>query len=171
MKYQEKKYKVDSFAPILQFLNQKGAKKGEEIVTTHFYTPQPNNDVVKLVQFSDKNEIHVLKETNGKYSLIDRIPVPDTKAGLQWLKNHGYKNVSIVTMAYTDCEYKNGIIGLYLINDSLLSVILDFPPDQHDKIEKELGLEKAEVISLPYNKYLENIGLLKTITIDTVSSI
>ncbi len=123
MKYQEKKYRVESFTKILKFLKEKGAKKGEEIVTIHYYAPQKTNDVVKLVKFSDKNEIHVLKESNGKFSLTENIPIKNTETGLQWLKDKGYKAVNIVKMANTDYEYKGGIVGFYLIDDFLTSII------------------------------------------------
>lgn len=161
MKYLEKKYRVNSFTKILKLLNEKGAKKGQEIVTTHYYTQQESNDVVKLVKFVDRNEIHILKEKQGRYSLKSNIPVLNTDAGLQWLKDKGYKTVNIVKMINTDYEYKNGIVGLYIIDDFLYSVILDFSEGQHEPIEKELGLNSPEVISIPYNKLLEKIGRLR----------
>lgn len=56
-----------------------------------------------------------------------------------------------------DYDYKGGIVGLYIINDDLFSIILDFPPGEHEVIASELGMEAAEVIDLPYNKYLESL--------------
>ena len=85
-----------------------------------------------------------------------------TEKGLRWLKDKGYKMVDIVKMAYTDYEYKDGIVGLYMINDFLYSIILDFPEGQHERFEKEFGLSPNNVISLPYNKYLEKIGKLES---------
>ena len=161
MKHQEKKYRVNSFAKIQEILSEADVKKGKEVVTTHYYAPQENNDVVKLVKYSDRNEIHILEESQGSYALKENIPVENTAAGLQWLKDGGYKTVNIVKMVNTDYEYKNGVIGLYIINDFLHSVILDFPEGQHEAIEKEFGLATAEVISVPYNKFLEKIGKLR----------
>ncbi len=64
-----------------------------------------------------------------------------------------------------DYEYKEGIVGLYVINDFLYSVILDFPEGAHSSIEHELDLEKAEPIDVPYNKYLEKTGHLTSVLI------
>ena len=163
MKHQEKKYRVDSFTKIQKILDEADAKKGKAIVTTHYYAPQESNDVVKLVDYADSNEIHILEESQGRYSLKENIPLENTAAGLKWLKDKDYKIVSVVKMVTTDYEYKNGIVGLYIINGFLHSVILDFPEGQHEAREKELGLYTSEVISIPYNKYLEKIGKLQTI--------
>ena len=163
MKYQEKKYLVESFSLILELLNKKRAIKGEEVINTHYYTFQKSNDVVKLVEFADKNEIHILKESQGKYTLTENIPVSNLGEGLKWLKNKGYKSVSVVKMAYTDYDYKGGIVGLYLINDFLYSVILDFPDGMHEIMEKEFGLDKSKVINIPYNKLPEKMDRLSTV--------
>ena len=160
MKYQEKKYKVDSFVTISKLLNEKGAKNEKEVVTMHYYTQQLNNEVVKLVEYDNHNEIHILTESNGKYLLKQKIPVLTTEAGLKWLKDKGYKIVDLVKMVYTDYEYKNGIVGLYVINDFLYSVILDFPEGQLKTIENEFGLSNIEIINIPYNKLLDQLGRL-----------
>lgn len=168
MKHQEKKYRVDSFAKVQKILDESGAKGKETIVTTHYYARKEGNDVVKLVEYSDRNEIHILEESNGKFSLKEKIPVENTDAGLQWLKDKGYGTVDLVKMEYTDYEYKGGIVGLYVINDFLYSVILDFPSEQHEEMEKEFGLKAADVVSLPYNKFLEQIGQLKSMSISSL---
>jgi hypothetical protein len=49
-----------------------------------------------------------------------------------------------------------------LINDWLYSIILDYPDGQHESFERDFGLENAEVISLPYNKYLEKLAKLES---------
>ena len=67
MKHQEKKYRVNSFAKIQEILSEANVKKGKEVVTTHYYAPQENNDVVKLVKYSGRNEIHILEESKGRY--------------------------------------------------------------------------------------------------------
>jgi len=163
MKYQEKKYKVDSFVTISKLLNEKGAKNEKEVVTMHYYTQQPNNEVVKLVEYDNHNEIHILTESNGKYLLKQKIPVLTTEAGLKWLKDKGYKIVDLVKMVYTDYEYKNGIVGLYVINDFLYSVILDFPEGQLKTIENEFGLSNIEIINIPYNRLLDQLGRLHSV--------
>ncbi|MEK7598013.1 MAG: hypothetical protein AAB441_05205 [Patescibacteria group bacterium] len=158
MKHQEKKYRVDSFDLALNILNKNQAKKEKEVVNVHYYAQKIGNDVVKLVKYLDRNEIHILDEVDGKYILKQKIPMENTEAGLQWLKEKDYKAVDIVKMAYTDYEYKGSIVGLYTINDFLYSIILDYPEGEHDDKEKEFGLNPSDVISMPYNKYLKSIG-------------
>ena len=65
-------------------------------------------------------------------------------------------------MAYTDYDYRDGVVGLYTINDFLYSVILDYPQGQHEMLAAKFGLQKAELIDVPYNKYLHRIGKLET---------
>jgi len=161
MKHQEKKYLVDSFSRIQKILNETGAKRRPRVVTIHYYAQQEGNDVVKLVRYNDRNEIHILEESQGRFSLKENIPVESTDAGLQWLKDRGAGVVNLVKMANTDYEYKNGIVGLYIIDDFLYSIILDFPEGQHETIEKEFGLHTAKVISVPYNKLLKQMGRLR----------
>ncbi len=165
MKHQETKYRVDSFSHIQKLLEAAGAKKGEQNITIHYYAEQKSNDVIKLVKYVDRNEIHILKESLGKYSLQDNIPVENTGAGLQWLKDKGFKTVNIVKMVYTDYDYKNGIVGLYKINDFLFSVILDFPKGQQHAIEKEFGLNSRQIIIIPYDKLLHQLGRARSINI------
>ena len=165
MKYQEKKYKTDSFKLALDILSKSNAPKEKEVVNTHYYAQKEGNDVVKLVVFADRCEIHTLSETQGKYALTQKIPVINTEAGFQWLKDQGYKMADVVKMAYTDYEYKGGIVGLYTINDSFYSIILDFPNGEHDEKEREFGLSPDDVITMPYNKYLENIGKSKSMSL------
>jgi hypothetical protein len=158
MKHQEKKYRVDSFEKALNILKQSKAVKEKEIINIHYYAQKEGNEVVKLVKYEDKNEIHILDEIDGKYILKEKIFMKSTEKGLKWLKDKGYKTVDIVKMDYTDYVYKGGIVGLYTINDFLCSVILDYPERQHETEEKEFGLSKDDVIDIPYNKYLQKLG-------------
>ena len=163
LKHLEKKYRVTSLSKIQKILDVLGAQKVKQTVATHYYARHKGNGVVKLVAYEDKNEIHVLEDLNGKFSLKETVPMKTTEAGLQWLKDKGHTMVDIVKMANTDYTYEAGVVGLYLINDSLRSIILDFPEGQHETIEKELGLDSAETIDIPYNKLLERLGKLQTI--------
>lgn len=158
MKHQEKKYLADSFTTIQKILKKKGAKMKQEIVSTHYYGQHEGNDVEKFVEYEDKYEVHALKEEGGRFTMTEHKLITDKEAGKAWLKGKGYTKASIVKMAYTECEYKNGTVGLYTINDFLRSVILYYPPDQHEEMEKEFGLDNAEVITVPYNKYMEQMG-------------
>lgn len=163
MKPQEKKFRVESLVTIEKALKQKGAKKTGGAVSIHYYGQHGGSDVTKLVEYADRFEIHQLKETNGQFTFLPHIPVASKDAGLQWLKDKGYTTVNIVKMTNTDYAYKNGTVGLYVIDDFLFSAILYYPPGDHGTIEKEFGLERAEVITVPYNKYLEKLGRLRSI--------
>lgn len=164
-KHQEKKYRVDSFTPILARLSELNSKKLGESSSTHYYAPQPTNDVVKIVEHADRCEVHVLEEDNGKFTLTQKIPLTGLKGGLKWLRRNEYHKVGVVRMRHTDYEYGDGVIGLYAINDFLHSVILDLPAGEHDAVAKELGVEGADVIKMPYNKYLEQMGRLELVDI------
>ncbi|HSX31551.1 MAG TPA: hypothetical protein VLE99_06575 [Candidatus Saccharimonadales bacterium] len=163
MRYQEKKYRVDGFELIITRLMTLGIEPLEPSTSTHYYAQQLDSGVTKIVEHSAKTAIHVLDEVGGKFSLRENIAIQNLAAGKAWLKDHGFHKISIVTMDHTDYEYRTGLVGLYVINNWLHSVILDYPSGQHKTIEHELGLDKAEVISLPYNKYLESLGKLKSI--------
>lgn len=158
MRHQEKKYRVDDFAGIQSKLETVGAKKGTETTTTHFYAQQAGNDVTKLVSYNDRDEIHLLEESDGKFTLKEKILMASKEAGLRWLKDKGFTKADVVKMANTDYDYEDGIVGLYVINDFLHSVILDFPSQRHGKVEQEFDLSNQEVINVPYNKYLQQIG-------------
>jgi hypothetical protein len=165
-KHQEQKYRVDSFDSVLRKLHDAGAKSEKENKSEHYYTHQSSNDVVKLVVHCDKAEIHKLKERNGKYDLDETIPLKDIQAGFGWLRQQGYKTLDVVRMALQAYHYKGGIVGLYTINGSLYSVILDYPQGQHETVAAEFGLQKAERIDVPFNTYLHKIGELEAINLE-----
>lgn len=161
MKHQEKKFLVTSFDNIKKRLNQVGVNRLKTADSTHYYAQVDGNDVVKLVDHEDQCEIHLLEESDGKFILTDRIPISDVSVGLRWLRDKGYESCTTVKITHTDYEYNGGLIGLYIINDLLYSVILDFPAEQHEAMEKQFGLENADQITIPYNKILENMGKIK----------
>ncbi len=61
MKHQEKKYRVDNFTDVLKKLNDLDAKENKRSISKHYYTHSDGNDVIKLVEYSDRIEIHKLK--------------------------------------------------------------------------------------------------------------
>lgn len=166
MKHQEQKYQVESFDDIKKILDELDIKGSPEKVTNHYYGQHKGNDVVKLVSYSDKNEIHILKESRGNFDLEQSIPVESIEMGLNWLKNKDYKAVDLVKMANVDYEHKGGLIRLYLIDDWLHSVILDYSVGEHETVEKELGLEAAERITVPYNKQLKKMNKLRSMRLE-----
>lgn len=72
MKHSEKKYLVDDLYGVKEKLKQLGAKKSKTIYSVHYYARQPGNDVTKLVHYSDRDEVHILKETGGTYALVEK---------------------------------------------------------------------------------------------------
>ena len=157
----EKKYRVEEFAHIEKLLKKAGAKEVKHVTSTHYYGEHEGNDVEKFVVYPDRVEIHVLKESEGKFALTESKLIAGKEEGFVWLKNRGYTKADVVDMDYTEYEYKNGIVGLYIIDDYLFSVVLSFPAGQHEQIEKDFGLETAEVIRPPYNKYLASLDRLR----------
>lgn len=162
MKPQEKKYRVESFERIHKKLDEVGAKKMHEITSVHYYGVHDGNDVEKFVVYPNRCEIHSLKESNGKFTMMEHFRVSDKDAGFAWLRGRGYNSANIVDMDYTEYTYQDGTVGLYIIDGFLHSVILYYPGDMLDEMENEFGLQRAEVISIPYNKYLEKMGKLRS---------
>lgn len=169
MKHQEKKYRVENFATVDGRLAVVNAEKVGESSSTHYYAPQLNNDVVKIVEHSDRCEIHKLSEANGKFTLAERIPLKDVNEGVEWLRDNNYDEVAVVRMSHTDFAYRGGIVGLYVINDFLYSVILDFPSGQHEGVAQDLEMSGAEIIEVPYNKYLEQMRRLELTKTDELN--
>jgi hypothetical protein len=165
MEHEETKYLVNDFDAIQELLHTKGAVKKETVRSTHYYAQQQGNHVTKLVSYGDRNEIHTLREENETYTLTEKIPVENKEAGFTWLKHKGYSEMAVVSMNHTDYTYKNGVVGLYVINGDLYSVILDFPKPDHHAMENEFGLDHESVLSVPYDKYLTSTNHLKTVLI------
>ena len=159
----EKKYRVTSFENIKKLLKEVDAQQIRKIVSTHYYGRGTGNDVEKFVVYPDHAEIHVLKESDGKFTLTENERILDKAAGFGWLRKEGYATADVVNMECTEYAYKDGTIGLYILNSSVYSIILYYSGDKHELIEKELDLDTAEEIGIPYNKYLQNIGQLQSI--------
>jgi hypothetical protein len=156
MPRQKKKYRVNTFEYIAAQLRALGSQPYPTAMSTHYYAKRAGNGIVKLIELEDgSHEIHILKEKGGKYTLIENIPVKNKEEGLDWLDSKGYSKLQTITMSHTDYPYQDGIVGLYVINGVLYSVILTFPPGKHEAIERKFGLQDAEVIDISYNKYLE----------------
>lgn len=166
MLLQEKKYHVASFTAIKKILKAIGVKSEPQIVSMHYYAHTKEDEVIKLVVYKDKNEIHILEKSEGKFIFKEHIAVKNTKAGFHWLKEHGYKTVDVVKMINNDYVYKEGKIELYVLEDFLYSVILYYPEGKHEEIEKELRLTESEQIQIPYNKYLDSLEKLRSTELD-----
>ncbi len=154
-KHTEKKFKVASFTDIRRILKELNAKHASRSESHHYYGMQQSRDVTKLVLSENKCEIHILKEQDGTFTLTKTIKVKDKHEGIKWLEKNGFKEIMHIKMAHDDYEYDNGIVGLYVINDELLSVILDYPLSRHQEISELFKLSSAEVIEQPYNQYLK----------------
>ncbi len=164
-KLQEKKCQVESFDPILKLIKEKDLKKLKEVTSVHYYGKHEGNDVEKFVEYPDRVEVHVFKEIDGKFASTEDFKVKDKKEGIAWLKQRGFKEANIVKMEYVEYTYKNGVVGLYTIDDFHHSIILNYPEGGHETVEKEFGLQNSEVITIPYNKLLETMGKLRSINL------
>lgn len=161
MQLQEKKYRVDSFDSISIIL--KDAPIVRKVVSSHYYGHHDGHNVEKFVEYPDRFEIHILEESDGAFTMIDHKQIPGKDAGFAWLKEKGYTVADIVYMEYTEYDYNECIVGLYVINNFLHSIILNCLPGRHADMEKSLGLEGAELIHAPYNKYLKQLNKLQSI--------
>lgn len=163
MQSQEKKYRVKSLAPILAVIRQKNLPHVKHVQSTHYYGEHSGNDVEKFVEYPDRVEVHVLKESDGTFTLVDHFPLSSKEEGFAWLNKRGYTTANIVTMEYDEYEYEGGTIGTYLIDGILPSVILYYPPGKHEAVAETFGLADAPVIDVPYNTYLASLGKLRSI--------
>lgn len=167
MLHQEQKYRVDSFTEVQAFFQAQQIELSPVKTTEHYYARQPGDDVVKLVSYQDKHEIHELEAQQGSFVLRRSLAVVDAAAGLAWLRAQGYEWVDLVKMTSRDYAYQGGLVRLYLLDDWLHSVILDYPAGQHQVVAEELGLSEKQLISAPYNKYLQELGKLRTMRLAT----
>jgi hypothetical protein len=168
MATQELKFRVDSFASVERKLGELGAERVKHSESSHYYVPLPGNGVLKLVVKPGRAELHELSERQGKFELVKNVPMHTLRNGLKSLKKRGFDRVGLVHMAHTDYRLRDGIVGLYIINGHLKSVILDFPSGEHDQVRRILGMDGSELIEIPYNKYLQQRGQLELVPIDSV---
>ena len=135
------------------------------VFSNHYYAKLKTNDVVKLVDYGNRYEIHVLKEVNGQFRLTERINCLSKDKGLERLNEMGHSVFSIIRMNYTDYTFRDGVIGFYDIDGTFKSIILNYPPGEHDAIANLLDLSEQNVLRTPYNVYLAKNGKLRTYTI------
>lgn len=159
----EKKYRVDSFTPILNAVQSLGATPTYEVTSQHYYAPLDSDDTIKMIDYGNKIEIHSLRTTNGLHSLDEVVQVKSIQEGLSWFAERGYDSLEVLDMNDKEYSYKNGGFALYTINNDVYSVILGYAEDQLAAIEAELGLQNARPIAVPYNKYMRTVGQVKTI--------
>lgn len=163
MQLLEKKYLVEDFDAIEKLLREKNAKKILEETSIHYYGQHEGNNVEKFIEYSDRYEMHILKEKDGKFVLTEKMPLKDKDAGIAWLKKQGYTTANVVKMSYRKYSYKQGTIGLYTIDDFLHAVILYYPQGEHESVEQEFCLAHVKRITVPFNKLLEQLGKLRSV--------
>jgi len=159
----EKKFRVSTFEPILAYIQQCHIPSTLEVRTTHYYAQLPTEDTLKIINYGDRVEIHRLTTTHGLHSLDEVIPLQSVEDGLQWFHARGYDKLDVLAMHDREFEFKGGGFALYTINNTVCSIILGYPEEDLASMEQALGLQSAEVISVPYNKYLAQLGMVQTI--------
>ncbi len=121
MKHQEKKYLVSSFEGVRRRLRELGAVPRPSVATTHYYVATPGTDVVKLVDYGDRVEIHVLEKTDdGKFNLTERRAMESREAGLAELADRGFDEADVVRMEDESYDLDGGEVALYTIDESAL---------------------------------------------------
>lgn len=153
----EKKYRVNELGIYKLSLKEHNYSQAAEKITTHYYGKRADKNVTKLVVYGDRSEIHELTESDGAFELTRITPMSSQTQGLKWLTQKGYSNPQKLIMKSTSYDLDDARVGLYEINNTLLSIIIEAKPDISIAIETMLGLQNAEQIKLPYNIYLENL--------------
>lgn len=162
MKLVEKKYRVVSFDAVLDVLRHMGAKQTIEISSTHYYAHLPTDDTLKMVAEEGKVEIHRLSTQQGLHTLQEIITVPDVEAGFRWFVEQGYDALDVLAMYKVEYDYGDGGLALYDVDAVVHSVVMGYPEEQLSKMEGLFGLQSAEQITVPFNKYLGQLGALRS---------
>ena len=76
---------------------------------------------------------------------------------------NGYYQLDVLKMYDEEYDYLNGGFDLYTINSTILSIILAYSEVDIPKFEILFGLQDADEIPIPYNKYIDQLGSLRTI--------
>lgn len=160
----EQKYHVDNMDDIESCLHDLGADFDGEHTSTHYYAPT-NEGVKKVVQRKSGFYFVEMSQKNGRFEVFSQHKLPSLVSGYQTLKTQGFKEVDVVEMKHRDYRLRNGIVGLYVINGNLPSIIIDFPDGSHEKVEHELGLKLSMRINDPFSRILRQMKLNKTIKI------
>lgn len=163
MELVEKKYRVDSFDGVLSILQRVGAKQTIEVASTHYYAHLPTDDTLKMVAEEGKVEIHRLSTQQGLHTLQEVIAVPDVQAGFRWFAEQGYTELDVLAMHKVEYDYGDGGMALYDVDAALHSVVMGYPESQLAKMETVFGLQSAERITAPFNKYLGQLGTLRSL--------
>jgi hypothetical protein len=159
----EKKYRVDTFTPIRGTITRLGATPTVTLESSHYYAPLTTDDTIKMIDYGDKIEIHSLSTKNGLHSLNTVIPISTLEEGYAWFRKKGFKTLEVLNMHDEEYAYEDGGFALYTINHSVFSVILGYTAELLPMMEAEFELGNAEVIKVPYNKYMAAIGEVSTV--------
>lgn len=167
MELVEKKYRVDSFDDVVSVLQRVDAERTMEATSTHYYAHLPTDDTLKMVAQEGDVEIHRLSTRQGLHTLEEVIAVPDVEAGFRWFVERGYKTLDVLAMHKVEYNYGDGGLALYDVDTALHSVVMGCPEEQLYKMETLFGLQSAEQIIVPFNKYLGLLGVLRSVRLET----
>ena len=123
--HSEQKYRVDSFDNILPCLRNLAVTSPIEGTSYHHYTRRPGNDVLKLVVTGGAASIHRLGEHEGRFQLEEAWPVADRTTGFGWFREQGFAELDGVEMSHSKYRHGDGIVGVYVIDGWLRSVMVD----------------------------------------------
>ena len=156
MKKVEYKYKVSSFQPIQKKLKTMGYSASKTKKTTHYYARRNDLNVSKIVEYSDRVEIHELREKGGTFELSSVLPCSDIAEATSQMSKQDFNDLQKVDIQNSNYDIEAGRVGLYIINNSILSVILEVEKQDRKELESVLGLTDAPRIHVPYNVYASN---------------
>lgn len=149
----EKKFRLETFDQLLALLDEKHIPLSKDSHATHYYAPMRDSVVTKIVEDDEGIRITQLKDIDGTFEFIKREYVSSHDGAVDWMHSRGFSDLKRVAMHSRIFEYHGGHIELIDINNgSLLSVVLYFEPNKHERMTKEFGLENAELIEVPYSQ-------------------
>lgn len=143
-----------------------GATPTIDICSTHYYAHLDTDGTLKMIDYRDRVEIHKVHTKNGLHSIDEEIKIASVEAGFQWFKEQGFNELDVLEMRDREFAYLDGGFALYTVEQDVLSIILGYAESKVPEIEKLFGLEDAEEILIPYNKYIAQVGKLRTIKLN-----
>lgn len=151
----EELYLVDDFAPVEDRLQALGAADLGEHVSLH-YCAHVESGSLKVVKRETGWDITEMAEEDGQFEVVSQKSIGNKDEGFAVLRERGFNEVEVVEMNYHEYDLKGGIVGLYVLNKLIKSVVIDYPEGEHVEIKKELLLDDAQKINMSFSVLLRD---------------
>lgn len=155
---------LDSFRRKLEAL---GATDLGEGTSRHYYA-DVGKGTLKVVERDTGWEITEMTGEDGRFVVSSKQSLVDKQRGFSILRSKGHTKVEFVEMKFHDYEYDGGVIGLYVINEVLSAIVIDYPPESLDGIVGELKLNKLKQIKESFNVVLRGTPGYKEVDISKI---